>query len=149
MAERERIRVRLFAWVVLAASSFGCGGDDANAPAAPLQSSDAAPTTSGTKVSFVGEVETDIGALVKGTFVIAKKKDGKTNSHTPADAPIVMASGEIEFLGDSAFQPMNPDKSIMDCTDYPFSSRYVFSRDLKTLTCASSTNCKSAAPCPN
>lgn len=101
------------------------------------------------KVSFVGEVETELGALVRGTYVIAKKKDGKTNSHTPSDAPIILASGEIEFLGDSAFQPMNPDKSIMDCTDYPFASRYVFSRDLKTLACASSTNCKSAVPCPN
>lgn len=100
------------------------------------------------KVSFVGEVETDFGTLVRGTFVIAKKKDGKTNSHTPADAPIVLASGDIEFQGDSAFQPMNPDKSIMECTNYPFASRYVFSRDLKTLSCASSTNCKSAVPCP-
>ena len=99
------------------------------------------------KVSFVGEVETDFGTLVKGTFVIAKKKDGKTNSHSPADAPIVLASGEVEFQGDSAFQPMNPDKSIMECTGYPFASRYVFSRDLKTLSCSSSTNCTSKAPC--
>lgn len=99
------------------------------------------------KVSYVGEVETDFGTLVRGTFVLAKKKDGKTNSHAPADAPIVLSSGDLEFQGESAFQPMNPDKSIMTCTDYPFSTRYVFSADLKTLRCASSTNCTSATPC--
>lgn len=99
------------------------------------------------KVSFVGEVETDFGTLVKGTFVIAKKKDGSTNTHTPAQAAVVLASGQIEFQGESAFQPMNPDKSIMNCIAYPFSSRYVFSRDLKTLACSSSTNCKSLVPC--
>jgi len=99
------------------------------------------------KVSFLGEVETDRGTLVRGTFVVAKKKDGKTNTHAPADAPILLASGDVEFQGDSAFQPMNPDKSIMTCTGYPFHSRYVFSADLKTLRCSSSTNCTSAVPC--
>ena len=98
-------------------------------------------------VAFLGEVETDLGTLNKGTFVIAKKQDGKTNSHKPADAPIVLPDGRIELQGDSAFQPMNPDKSIMECTGYPFYTRYVFSADLKTLTCSSSTSCRSAVPC--
>ena len=62
------------------------------------------------KVSFVGEVETEFGTLVRGTFVIAKKKDGKTNSHTPADAHRACPSETSSFQGDSAFQPMNPDK---------------------------------------
>lgn len=100
------------------------------------------------KVSFIGEVETEFGTLTRGTFVIAKKMDGKTNSHTPADAIAVRADGGLEFHGDSAFQPMNPDRSIMQCSDYPFQSKYVFTADLATLTCSSCTNCVSAVPCP-
>jgi hypothetical protein len=100
------------------------------------------------KVSFLGEVETAFGTLTKGTFIIAKKKDGKTNTHNAADAPVVRADGRIEFFGDSAFQAMNPDKSIMECTGYPFSTKYVFSPDLKTLECSTSTNCTSKVPCP-
>jgi hypothetical protein len=99
------------------------------------------------KVSFLGEVETAFGTLSRGTFVIAKKKDGKTNTHSPADAPIVSAEGDVVFYGDSAFQPMNPDKSIMDCADYPFYSTYRFSSDLTTLRCSSCTNCTSQQPC--
>lgn len=99
------------------------------------------------KVSFVGEVETAFGTLARGTFVIAKKMDGKTNTHGPTDAPIVLESGEIEFHGDSAFQPMNPDRTIMQCSDYPFHTKYVFSADLSALACSSSTMCVAKAPC--
>ncbi len=100
------------------------------------------------KVSVLGEVDTATGALNRATFLIAKKKDGKTNSHGPVDAPTVLEDGTILFLGASAFQPMNPDRTIMECTDYPFDTRYIFSADLKTLLCSSSTNCVSKAPCP-
>lgn len=101
------------------------------------------------KVSYIGEVETEFGTLTRGTFVIARKMDGKTNSHGPADAITVRVDGGLEFHGDSAFQPMNPDRSIMTCSDYPFHSKYVFSPDLASLTCSSCTNCVSAAPCPD
>jgi hypothetical protein len=99
-------------------------------------------------VSFLGEVDATNGSLRKGTFVIAKKQDGKTNTHRPAAAPAVLADGKIEFHGESAFQPMNPDKSIMSCTGYPFHTKYVFAPDLKTLACSSSTNCTAKVPCP-
>jgi hypothetical protein len=99
------------------------------------------------KVTYLGEVETDFGDLVRGTFSIAKKMDGKTNSHTPLSAPIVRQDGGIEILGSSAFQPMNPDKTIMDCTGYPFYTRYVFSMDFKSLLCSSSTNCTAKQDC--
>lgn len=100
------------------------------------------------KVSFLGEVETDFGTLQKGTFVIAKKKDGKTNTATPVDALILLDDGTLEFHGDSAFQPMNPDLSIMQCTGYPFATKFVFTADFKQALCASSTNCVSTTPCP-
>jgi hypothetical protein len=99
------------------------------------------------KASFLGEVDVASGDLRHGTFIIAKKKDGKTNTHNPADAPIPREDGRIEFLGDSAFQPMKPDKTIMECTGYPFFTRYIFSSDLTTLTCSSSTSCTAKSPC--
>lgn len=101
------------------------------------------------KVTFLGEVDAAAGTLTRGTFVIAKKQDGKTNTHTPSDAAIVRSDGTIEVHGDSAFQPMNPDRSIMSCTGYPFFTTYVFASDLKTLTCSSSTNCTAKVPCPS
>ena len=80
----------------------------------------------------------------------------RQNMVTPAgsadathDRVQVRVDGGLEFHGDSAFQPMNPDRSIMTCSDYPFHSKYVFSPDLASLTCSSCTNCVSAAPCPD
>jgi hypothetical protein len=100
------------------------------------------------KVTFIGAIDAASGAIDHGTFVIAKKQDGKTNSHTPRDAVTRLEDGRIELLGSSAFQPMNPDRTIMQCTDYPFDTRYIFSADLTTLTCSSSTSCTSAVACP-
>jgi hypothetical protein len=100
------------------------------------------------KVSFIGEVETQFGTLTRGTFVIARKMDGKTNTHGPADAITVLVDGRLEFHGESAFRPMNPDRSTMECSDYPFFSKYVFNADLTALECSSCTNCVSAVPCP-
>jgi hypothetical protein len=42
---------------------------------------------------------------------------------------------------------MNPDRTIMDCTDYPFSTRYRFDDALGSLLCSSSTNCVGTSPC--
>jgi hypothetical protein len=101
----------------------------------------------GPKVSVLARLDTATGELDAGTFVIAKKQDGKTNTHGPAAAPTKLAGGGVEFLGESAFQPMNPDRSIMVCTDYPFSTRYRFDDTLSSLSCSSSTNCTSKNPC--
>lgn len=101
----------------------------------------------GPKVSFLGRLDAVTGDLDAGTFIIAKKENGETNTHGPAAAPTKLAAGGVELLGESAFQPMNPDLSIMDCSDYPFSTRYRFDDALTTLTCSSSTNCTSTTPC--
>lgn len=102
----------------------------------------------GPKVSVVGRVETDGGTLASSTFVIAVKSDNKVNSHGPRAAPVVLESGDVEFLGASAHKPIDADgEASMDCTDYPFDSRYVFSADLSTLVCASCSNCTSQRPC--
>jgi hypothetical protein len=100
------------------------------------------------KVSFLGRVETQAGTLQGGTFVIARTQAGKTNTARPADALILLEDGSLEYHGDSAFQPMNPDKTLMQCSDYPFFTKYVFSGDFSQLLCSSSTNCTSNTPCP-
>ncbi len=101
----------------------------------------------GPKVSVVGRVATATGTLESATFVIAVKSDNKVNSHSPRSAPKVLAGGDVEFLGASAHKPIDADMQSMDCTDYPFDSRYVFSEDLSRLTCAECTNCEAQMPC--
>lgn len=102
----------------------------------------------GPKVSVVGRVDVPTGALDTSTFIIAVKSDNKVNSHGPAGPVTMLEDGNVEFLGGSAHKPIDADgKSAMDCTDYPFDSRYIFSPDLKTLVCAECTNCTSQKPC--
>jgi hypothetical protein len=102
----------------------------------------------GPKVAVVGQLDAATGALAHASFVIAKLASGKTNSFTPTDAPIRLASGDVELDGDSAFQPIQPDRALQICTDYPFHAKYVLAGDLATARCATSTDCTSNAPCP-
>lgn len=103
----------------------------------------------GPNVSVVGRVAAATGELETATFVIAVKSDNKVNTHNPAGAVRVLEDGTVEFLGESAHKPIDADgRSAMNCTDYPFESRYRFSADLRTLVCADCTNCQSQRPCP-
>ncbi len=102
----------------------------------------------GPKVSYVGKVETGYGTLASGTFIIAVKSDNKVNSHGPRGAVTVLEDGNVEFLGSSAHKPIDEGWVAMDCTDYPFDSRYRLTRDLDALVCADCTNCISKKPCP-
>lgn len=80
--------------------------------------------------------------------MIAVKSDNTVNSHGPRGAVTRLPDGNIEFLGGSAHKPIDADgQSSMDCTDYPFDSKYVFSGDLASLICAECTNCSSQQPC--
>lgn len=102
----------------------------------------------GPKVSYVGRVQADDGALSSGTFVIAVKSDNEVNSHAPAGPITVLEDGNVEFVGESAHKPIDADgKSSMDCTDYPFDSRYRLSADLSAIVCADCSNCSSQSPC--
>lgn len=102
----------------------------------------------GPKVSYVGKVAADDGTLDAGTFIIAVKSDNKVNSHGPSGAVTVLEDGNVEFLGGSAHKPIDADgKSSMNCTDYPFDSKYVLSPDLDSVVCAQCTNCESQMPC--
>ena len=60
----------------------------------------------------------------------------------------MLEDGNVEFLGESAHKPIDADgQSSMDCTDYPFSSRYVLTPELDSLVCASCSNCVAQQPC--
>jgi hypothetical protein len=103
----------------------------------------------GPKVSVVGRVSALDGALDTATFVIAVRSAGEVNTHNPAGAVTVLEDGNVEFLGSSAHKPIDANgQRSMDCTDYPFESRYRFSADLRELVCADCTNCVSERPCP-
>lgn len=101
----------------------------------------------GPKVSYVGRVGIDDGALRSGTFIISVKSNNTVNSHNPSGAVVVRDDGNVEFRGSSAHKPIDLGQVAMDCTDYPFESRYVFPPNLSTPVCADCTNCASAQPC--
>lgn len=102
----------------------------------------------GPKVSVAGRVGVSDGALESATFVIAVKSDNKVNSHSPRGPLTVLDNGNVEFSGSSAHKPIDADgKQSMDCTDYPFDSKYVFSPDLSSLVCAECSNCVAQQPC--
>jgi hypothetical protein len=102
----------------------------------------------GPKVSYVGRIDVQSGQLSSGTFIIAVLSSGGVNTHRPTGAVSVLDDGAVEFYGSSAHKPIDADKqSSMDCTDYPFDSRYRFSADLMTLRCADCSNCIAQRPC--
>lgn len=102
----------------------------------------------GPKVTVVGRVDARDGSLASATFVISVLSSGRVNSHTPAGPVTVLEDGMVELAGSSAHKPIDADgRSAMDCTDYPFDSRYRFEADLSALICADCTNCTSQRPC--
>lgn len=103
----------------------------------------------GKKVGVLGRVDAVTGALTAATHLPAVLEGRKLNSHAPADAPLVLASGQVEYRGSSAHKPLGADgKNPMGCTDYPFDTTYRFSPDLAALACATSTNCvENTLPC--
>lgn len=54
---------------------------------------------------------------------------------------LILVAGERIYCVDA------DGSSAMDCTDYPFDSRYRFSADLTSLVCADCTNCVAQMPC--
>jgi hypothetical protein len=104
------------------------------------------------KVAVIAEVETTYGTVARATFVPAKRQNGtKTNTLVPADALTVLVGGALELTGNTAFAPLNPDKSVMcvPTTEYPaaldgmMGPSYLarFAPDLASVSCASTAGC--------
>jgi hypothetical protein len=94
---------------------------------------------------------TETGALLRATFIPAQlASSGKVNSLAPR-AFTVRADETLEFLGEPAFCPLNPDKSRM-CeggVEYPKGYRVRFPPDLSTPICADTEECSLVKqPCP-
>jgi hypothetical protein len=110
-------------------------------------------------VAVIAVVETQFGTVQRATFVPSKRENGtKTNTLRPADALTVLESGDLELLGESAFAPLNPDKSVMCVPDMEYPSAlggdmgpsYLgrFTPDLSTVICASTAGCSNVTtPC--
>ena len=126
------------------------GGTDLEGKAGWLASyAPGAISGGGPKVSVVGRMRVETGELERATFVISVLSSGRVNSHGVRAPLVVHADGTVDFLGESAHKPIAPDgRTALDCTDYPFDTRYRFTADLSTLLCAESTNCTSPTPCP-
>jgi hypothetical protein len=102
----------------------------------------------GPTVSVIGRVKASNGELETATFVMAVLSNNKVNTHRPAGAVTVLTDGNVEFLGVSAHKPIDANgRESMDCTEYPFHSRYILSADLRSLVCCECTNCVSDQPC--
>jgi hypothetical protein len=83
----------------------------------------------------------------RGSCLQIPKNHAPRASLRPAHSANAASNVVLASTPEIHVQPMSPDKTIMDCTDYPFSTRYRFDDTLATLTCSSSTNCTSTTPC--
>ena len=103
-------------------------------------------------VAVIAAVETQWGTVQRATFVPAKRQNGtKTNTLRPADAITVLEDGTLEMVGESAFAPLNPDRSVMCIPDMEYPApldgadgpSYLarFEADLSGVVCASTAGC--------
>jgi hypothetical protein len=111
------------------------------------------------KVMVLGSVDTASGSVQQATFEPAKRDNGsKTNTLGPAGPIVVLEDGSLEVVGNSAFAPLNPDKSGMCLPDVEYPSALDgargpnflgrFSPDLSMMVCASTAGCSNVTvPC--
>ena len=90
----------------------------------------------GGKVTVLARVDMADGAIVHATFVHAKLTNGNSNSLSPTSPPSVLPDGRVELRANSAYHPMNPDRSRMECEGPSgFAFRAQFSADLSEALC--------------
>lgn len=95
------------------------------------------------KIAVIARHDPTDGALRATTFVPAQLASRRSVNTLSPRAFTVLADRTVELLGDSAFSPLNPDRSRM-CeggTEYPNGFRAVFSADLTTMLCAQTEEC--------
>lgn len=93
----------------------------------------------GAKVSIIARLNPDTGKIVKGSFIIAKKSDGKTIGLNIKS--IGMVDGALAFTANTAAWPPGegstykrfPDITDADRIDNSFKLYYEMSTDLKTI----------------
>lgn len=95
----------------------------------------------GPKVLVVLKIQKADGKAVAGTYLTAKKKDGKTNSL--AIKKIQFANNAVEINADAWYSPLQTDKKPFECSGAsPFAYTVRLSSDLKTALAASAPACR-------
>ena len=94
----------------------------------------------GAKVSIIARLDPDTGKIDKGTFITARKNDGKTNGLRILG--LGMNEGRLAFSADTAAWPPGegtdytrfPDITDADRIDNSFKMYYEMDTDLRTMT---------------
>ena len=94
----------------------------------------------GAKVSIIARLDPDTGKIDKGTFITARKNDGKTNGLKILD--LGMNEGRLAFNASTAAWPPGegasytrfPDITDADRIDNSFEMYYEMDTDLRTMT---------------
>ena len=97
-------------------------------------------TAGGAKVSIIARLDPDTGKIDKGTFITARKNDGKTNGLRILG--LEMNEGRLAFSADTAAWPPGegtdytrfPDITDADRIDNSFKMYYEMDTDLRTMT---------------
>ena len=94
----------------------------------------------GAKVSIVAKLDANTGKIVKGSFIVARKNDAKTNGLTIKSIGVV--DDQLAFMADTAAWPPGegnsynrfPDITDADRVDNAFKMYYEMTKDLKTIS---------------
>lgn len=104
----------------------------------------------GKTVGVIAKFNPQDGSILASTFIPSELASAKKiNTHSPRDFTM-LEDGTIEYLGNPAFAPLNPDGSLMCAggSEYPNGYRGIFSADLKQLLCAQTESCGNViTPC--
>ncbi|GAB4434272.1 MAG: hypothetical protein OHK0011_17390 [Turneriella sp.] len=95
----------------------------------------------GAKVLVILKIRKADGVAVAGTYVAAKKQDGKTNS--VALKKLEFTNNSVKLTADSWYSPLKTDKSGYECSGpSPFAYTLQLSADLGTAMSTAAPQCK-------
>lgn len=95
----------------------------------------------GPKVSVILKLLKKNGTPVAGTYLIAQKADGKTNSIAVKE--IQYQNEQIQVLTEAWFSPLRPDRTPAQCEGKsPFLYSVTLEADLSAATRATAANCR-------
>lgn len=98
-------------------------------------------TGGGAKVLVILKIRKADGVAIAGTYVTAKKADGKTNSM--ALKRLEFANNSVKLTADSWYSPLKTDKTAYECSGpSPFTYTLQLSADLGTAMSTAAPQCK-------
>jgi len=95
----------------------------------------------GAKVLVILKIRKADGVAIAGTYITAKKQDGKTNS--VALKKLEFTNNSLRLTADAWYSPLKTDKTPYTCSgSSPFAYFLVLSEDLTTAKVTTATRCK-------